>query len=169
MVAGAIVMACLMGAQNVNAQDTKELKEKYKVSQKADKAKADVTKAEQKVEASKKAADKAADKYKDAQTDLEKARKKAADAEQERVRVLGDQDAPTGANQDTGQLKEKFKVSQKADKAKAAVTKAEQKVESSKKAAEKANDKIKDAQNDLEKARKKAADAEAERVRVLGE
>ncbi len=168
MIAGAIAIACLMGAQSVQAQDTKELKEKYKISQKADKAKADVLKAEKSLENSKKAAEKAVDKAKDAEKDLEKARKKAAEAEAERVRVVDQSPAQDPTTQDTAVLKEKAKVSQKADKAKADVVKAEKKLESSKKAAEKASDKIKSAEKNLEKANKKAAEAEAERVRVLG-
>lgn len=167
MIAGALIMACLMGAQSVQAQDTKELKEKMKVSQKADKAKADVTKAEQKLDASKKAAEKAKDKAKDAEDNLEKARKKAVDAENERLRVVGDAETQSTVGDNTQDLKAKLKVSQKADKAKADVTKAEQKLEASKKAAEKAAEKYEDAQKGLERAKKKAEDAEAERVRVV--
>ena len=167
MIVGAMAIACLLSAQSVQAQDTKELKEKAKISQKADKAKANVVKAEKKLEASKNAAEKASDRIKDAERNLEKARKKAAEAEAERVRVV-DNSPVQDTSQDTKMLKEKAKISQKADKAKAAVTKAEQKLEASKKAAEKAADKAKDAKNDLEKAQQKATDAEAERVRVLG-
>ncbi len=57
------------------------------------------------------------------------------------------------------ELAEKAKIAKAADKAQAAVVKAEKKVESAKKGIEKANKKYENAQKDLEKACKKAEEA----------
>lgn len=84
---GVVAVAMLLGAQSVQAQSTadgqtaKELAQKAKILKAADKAKANLLKAEQKVESARKAAEKAAKKYEDAKKDLDKARKKAEEAE----------------------------------------------------------------------------------------
>ena len=64
------------------------------------------------------------------------------------------------------ELKMKAKIAKKADKAKAAVLKAEKKAESTKKAIDKANKNYEKAVKNLEKARKEAEEAELELQRI---
>lgn len=82
-----LAAAMLLGAQSVQAQSVvdgqtaEQLAQKAKIAKAADKAKANVVKAEKKVESTKKAIEKANKNYEKAQKDLEKARKKAEEAE----------------------------------------------------------------------------------------
>lgn len=96
-----IAAAVLLSAQSAQAQSVvdgqtaAELAQKAKIAKAADKAKANVVKAEKKVQSAKKAIEKANKKYENAQKDLEKARKKAEEAEAELLRI---QTVPGGAN-----------------------------------------------------------------------
>ena len=93
MMTCAFAAAMLLGAQSAQAQSVvdgqtaEQLAQKAKIAKAADKAKADVVKAEKKLAAAKKAIDKANKNYEKAQKDLEKARKKAEEAEMELQRV----------------------------------------------------------------------------------
>lgn len=84
---GAFALAMLMGAQSVQAQSqvdgqtAKELQDKAKIAKAADKAKANVIKAEKKVESTRKAIDKAQKNHEKAKKNLEAARKKAEEAQ----------------------------------------------------------------------------------------